>query len=422
MEIAIIGAGFTGLSAAYRLTSLGHKVTIFEKADKPGGLAVGFKDQSWEWTLEEHYHHLFTSDTSILNLAREVDHPIIFSGTKTSTLVNKTIVQLDSPSTLMKFSQLPILDRIRTGLVLAYLRFSPYWKPLEKVTAKNFLVKWMGKTSWEILWEPLFVGKFHAFADQISAAWFWARVKKRSQLLGYPRAGFLSLAQTIEDAIKRQGGKFVYNTSINQISKTGDTLTLMTDKNKKFEFNKVICTLPTTLFAKIVKGLPTSYRNRLKITKGLGAVNLVLSLKKTFLTDGTYWLNINDHHPFLALVEHTNFVSKTHYGGDNLLYIGNYLPPQHQYFKRSADQLINKFTPHLREINPQFRKSWIKKSWLFKAYFAQPVIPLNYSENILPFETPLEGLYLANMQQVYPWDRGTNYAVELGERVSRLID
>jgi len=31
-------------------------------------------------------------------------------------------------------------------------------------------------------------------------------------------------------------------------------------------------------------------------------------------------------------------------------------------------------------------------------------------------------LYLANMQQVYPWDRGTNYAVEIGEKVVKLVD
>lgn len=421
MEVAIIGAGFTGLAAAHRLTKLGHEVTIFEKADKPGGLAIGFKDKNWDWTLEEHYHHLFTSDTSILELARRVDHPIMFSRPKTSTLVNNEIVQLDSPITLIKFSYLPFLDRIRTGLVIAYLRFTPFWKPLEQVTAKKFLVKWMGKTSWKVLWEPLFVGKFHEAARQIPASWFWARIKKRSQSLGYPKGGFLPLAQSIEKKIKKQGGEFIYGTSIDQIKKTQKGLLLKTNTGEGMLFDKVVCTLSTPLFVKITKGLPKKYVDKLRPLKGLGAVNLVISLNDRFLSDGTYWLNVNDKHPFLAVVEHTNYQDKKHYGGDHLVYVGNYLPQDHVYFSMSAQELASVFMTDLQTINPEFGKNWIKKSWVFKAPFAQPVIPLNYSKQVPSLRTPIEGLYLANMQQVYPWDRGTNYAVELGEKVSRLI-
>lgn len=60
MKIAIIGAGFTGLSAAYQLLKQGHKVTIFEKDSQPGGLAVGYQEKKWDWTLEKHYHYWFT--------------------------------------------------------------------------------------------------------------------------------------------------------------------------------------------------------------------------------------------------------------------------------------------------------------------------------------------------------------------------
>ena len=36
---------------------------------------------------------------------------------------------------------------------------------------------------------------------------------------------------------------------------------------------------------------------------------------------------------------------------------------------------------------------------------------VNHSRNIPAIPTPLPGLWLASMSQVYPWDRGTNYAV-----------
>jgi hypothetical protein len=38
------------------------------------------------------------------------------------------------------------------------------------------------------------------------------------------------------------------------------------------------------------------------------------------------------------------------------------------------------------------------------------------------FKTPLKNVFLANMEQVYPWDRGTNYAVELGQKIARIAE
>ncbi len=140
------------------------------------------------------------------------------------------------------------------------------------------------------------------------------------------------------------------------------------------------------------------------------------------MKDNTYWLNIGSKHfPFLAIVEHTNFMDKKYYNNEHIVYVGNYLPLEHPYYKKDAVDLIREFYPYLKTINPEFDRKWINRAYLFKAPFAQPVIPLNYSKIIPSLETPIQGLYLANIQQVYPWDRGTNYAVELGEKVAKLV-
>jgi len=421
MKVGIIGAGFAGLSAAYNLSKRGVDVTVYERESVPGGLAIGFTEKRWKWSLEKHYHHWFVSDWAVRNLAQEVGHEVTFKRPKTSVYIDDERLQLDSPISLLRFSKLPLTERLRTGLVLAYLKFTPNWKALESITAERFLKKYGGKTSWEILWRPLFNKKFSKFSSEIPASWFWARIKKRSSSLGYPKGGFASFAKKLDRATKKLGAKFYYDTNVESIRGLSDKIVINTG-NKKDMFDKVICTLPSFLFIKVVKNLPEAYKKSLLNLQSIGAVNLILSLKKPFLVDGTYWLNINDlEFPFLAIVEHTNFMSKKYYNNEHLIYVGNYLPHEHEYYKREAEDLVKEFLPYLKKINPDFNKSWINKAYLFKAPFAQPIIPLNYSKILPKLETPIKGLYLANIQQVYPWDRGTNYAVELGEKVAELV-
>jgi protoporphyrinogen oxidase len=136
-----------------------------------------------------------------------------------------------------------------------------------------------------------------------------------------------------------------------------------------------------------------------------------------------YWISLPKREgiPFLALVEHTNMIDPSHYAGDHLLYLGDYLPPEHRYFDLSAEELLDEFAPHLAKFNPAFDRTWITGAWVHKAKYAQPVPPVGYLTMIPALRTPLPGLYFASMSQVYPWDRGTNFAVELGRKVAGMI-
>lgn len=417
MKIAIIGAGFTGLSAAISLSEMGHDVEIFEQLSNPGGLATGFKDSKWNWSLEHHYHHLFTSDLHILNLAKKVGHKIHFYFPKTATYYGGSISQLDSPISLLKFNKISLISRIRTGVGLAFLKFNPFWHPFELITAEKFIKIIMGQESWEVIWEPLFKGKFGKYSDQINLAWFWSRIYKRSVSLGYPEGGFLELAKSIDKYAQKLNVKIHYNTTVEKISDLDSGKLRIELKDQKSIFDKVICTLPVNVLSK----LNEKSINQTSSYKYLGAVNLVVALKEGFFKDNTYWLNVNDRSmPFLALVEHTNFIDSSKYNNDTLIYIGNYLEPDHPYFKLSEKELLDIFMPHLIKINPQMSHKSVRKSWIFKSYFAQPIIKTNYSKLVPKIKTNTPNLYLANMQQVYPWDRGTNYAVELGIKVANI--
>lgn len=425
MKIGIIGAGFTGLAAAYYLSKKGHEVILFEKDEKPGGLAIGYQEKGWDWTLESHYHHWFTNDKSVLDLAKEINHKVIIKRPKTSSFVDGGIFQLDSPISLLKFPKLNILNRVRMGIALAFLRYNPFWEPLENFYAEPYLKKIMGKTAYRKIWEPLMVNKLGKYSSKVSLAWFWARIYKRTESLAYPEGGFLNFAIHLEEKVKELGGKFYYNTEVKNISSNKSPKIIYSISNtqpKTQDFDKIIVTLPLSLFIKTAPSLPSTYIKKSKKLISIGAMNLVLRLKKPFLTDGTYWLNMCDlNSPVLAIVEHTNFMDKKHYNNEHLLYLGNYMETTDPRYKMSKVELLKLYSPWLQKISPDFQQSLID-SQLFHAPFAQPIITPKYSKRIPSFKTPLTNVFLANIQQVYPWDRGTNYAVELGMKVARLID
>ncbi len=425
MKVGIIGAGFTGLTAAYYLSKKGHDITVFEKDDKPGGLAVGYKEKGWLWTLESHYHHWFTNDKSVLALAQELDHKVIIRQPKTSSFVDGKIYQLDSPISLLKFPKLNFIDRIRTGVAIAFLRYNPFWKPLENFYAIPYLKKVMGETAYKKIWEPLMINKLGKYSREVSLAWFWARVFKRTQSLAYPEGGFLSFAQHIEKEVKKNGGRFFYNTEVKNLSSNKSPQIIFSISGTQPQtqnFDKVIVTLPLSLFTKITPSLPKKYIEKSQKLVSIGAMNLVLRMKKPFLKDNSYWINMCDiNSPILAIVEHTNFMNKKNYNNEHLLYLGNYMETSDKRFKLSEKELLKIYDPWLRKINPDYKSSIIDLK-LFKAPFAQPIITPRYSKIIPSIKTPLENIHLANIQQVYPWDRGTNYAVELGKKISNQYE
>jgi protoporphyrinogen oxidase len=187
--------------------------------------------------------------------------------------------------------------------------------------------------------------------------------------------------------------------------------------------DKVLVTLSPGVAAKMVTSLPKEYLEGLLRLKSMGAVVLTLSLKHQLSKEGYYWYNIpkSAGFPFLAVVEHTNYVSPENFGGEHIIYVGDYLEPEHEYFHLTKEELLEKFAPSLKKFNPDFDMSWVNKTWLYRAAYAQPVPLVNHSKNIPTIETPIEGLYFASMSQVYPWDRGTNFAVEIGRKAASLM-
>lgn len=426
-QIAIIGAGIGGMAAAYDLVQAGNQVTIFESSDGPGGLAAGFKEPHWEWSVEKYYHHWFASDQHILNLIKELGllDQVIFPRPYTVMVYKNRFYPFDSIPAAIMFPGLGWgINKIRFGLVGLFLRLTNNWKALEKVTVNDWMRKWAGDKVYELMWEPLMNGKFgEKYASQVNMAWMWARLKARTTRLGTFRGGFQNFSDQFAARLVEMGVQIRYSSKITQINPAGNGKVSLTVADQVSIFDQVLVTTSPGQMAALAPDLAKDYLEGLLSLKSMGAVVLVASLKNQLSTQGYYWYNIPKEagYPFLALVEHTNFVSADYFGGDHIIYMGDYLDPQHDYFQMSQEDLLERFMPALNRINPNFKPDWIKKSWLFKTKYAQPIPLLNHSRNIPSIQTPIPGLFFASMSQVYPWDRGTNFAVEIGRRAARIM-
>jgi protoporphyrinogen oxidase len=272
------------------------------------------------------------------------------------------------------------------------------------------------------MWKPLVFGKFGPYYKEVNMAWMWARLKARTTRLGTFEGGFQKFADLFAEKLREQRVEIRLGVGVKSV-KRGQDNNLIVDTGRKESFDKVMVTTSPNLMAKLCPDLPKDYLQGLLDLKSMGAVVMIMSLKRQLSQQGYYWFNIPKEagYPFLALVEHTNFVGSEHFGGDHIVYAGDYLEAGHEYFSMSEPQLLERFTPAFKKFNPAFERDWVKKVWVFKTNYAQPVPLVNHSKNIPAIETPIPGLYFASMSQVYPWDRGTNFAVEIGRRAAKML-
>ncbi|HYP39967.1 MAG TPA: NAD(P)/FAD-dependent oxidoreductase [Chloroflexia bacterium] len=424
MHIGVLGGGALGLTAAMRLAQRGAQVTVIEKEDMLGGLAAGFKVGDSGAYLEKFYHHIFRSDKEIQALITELGlgDKLEWHNTNTSTLYKGKMWKF-SPKDILLNYPLSLVNRVRMPAVMAYLKFTSNYKGLRKYTVAEWLPKWMGKQAYEVQFQPILRGKFHDHFDEIAMPWFWSRVHERSFDLGYMRGGFQQVYERMGEEINKAGGVINLGTAVTRITPIeGDKTRVETDKGDTYTFDKVIFAMATKLFLRLTEGLPDAYRQKYDWGAALGAHVVILSLNQTLMKP-VYWLNINDPgYPFLVAVEHTNMVPPSEYGGRHLLYLGNYLPMDHRYFKQPDKEVVAEFLPHLKRLNPNFTEDWVTERRVFKAPFAQPVVTRDYEAHIPPLKTPLPNVYLGNMFQVYPQDRGQNYSIKLANKLAAMID
>lgn len=428
-KVAVIGGGFAGLAAAHELVQQGIEPIVFEGDPSLGGLAGSFLVKGHN--LEKFYHHWFNNDLHVMEMIKELgaEDNILLRSSNTGMYFAKSFFKLSSPLDVLRFTPLSFINRIRLGLLVLKARKVKHWEPLEGLTAEEWLISLCGRKVYEVVWEPLLRGKFGPYAKEISAVWFWnklklrggSRGKKGAEQLAYFQGGFAHLAELMATGIVKAGGSIHVSTPVESLIVENGEAVGVKAGGKEYYTDAVLATPALPIIAKMVAPHTTrQYVKSLEKIEYLANICLVLELDRSL--SKIYWLNVNDvNFPFVGIIEHTNFEPPESYSGRHIVYLSKYLPADHEMYRMTPEQVLEVSIPHIQRMFPEFRREWIQDFHLWKARYSQPIVVKHYSKLIPDYKTPIPGLFISSMAQVYPEDRGTNYAIRDGRKVGKIV-
>ena len=435
MRAVVIGAGVGGLAAAYELAKQGHAVHLVEASPVLGGQVRTFEIGGGR--IESFYHHLFRSDTVIAELIEELGlgEDLEWRESKVGMLVEGRIFRFTGALDLLRFTPVSLLTRLRLGLSALWLRRVADWERYEGQRAAEWIRRRAGREGYERVWGPLLRAKFGRHAPDVAMPWFWSKIYLRfasreggplaKEQLGYLSGSFGRMVDALTAAIEARGGTVMAGRPVRRVvvedgRATGVELEPAEPDGEPelLPADVVIATVASGILARLAPELGEEYRALLEGVDYQWATVLVMALDQPL--SEIYWLTATDDDcPFVVAVEQTNFRSPAEYGGKHIAYFSNYADPGDPVIEEDATQVLDRYEPYIRRINPSFDRTWIDSLWLFKDRSGQPIVHHRYAETIAPHRTPVEGLYLANNTQLYPEDRGQNYTMRMSIEVAR---
>lgn len=427
-RIAVVGGGLAGLVAADRILSAGHSVTVFEKYPDAGGL-VGTFSVGGE-ALERFYHHLFTSDLDYVSLAAELglDGEIDWLPSRMGFYAAGRLFPFGTPASLLRFSPLGLKGRAELVLSTLRLRGIRDWRGLEGETAFGWLRRNGYGRVLDVVWGPLLTQKYGRRAEEVGLVWLWGKIALRTrsrdrtglgERLGYMKGSFGRVVEALLARIRSAGGEVRPSRPV-RLATRSDARWSVDFRGGSETFDLVLSTVAIPELLRVVPDLPDETRERWSAVSYAHALCPVLVLDRPLTP--FYWTNVGDvGMPFGGFIEHTNYVPASRYGGHHVVYLSDYVLPDDPKWAMPDRDLWELYLPAVSRLAPAFAGAKVLERRIFRAEYAQPIVGTHYSRVLPPIRTGLPGLYSAAMAQVYPEDRGQNYAVRIAREAAAAL-
>jgi protoporphyrinogen oxidase len=453
-NIAIIGSGFLGLTLALRLAEAGKQVTVYESAPEIGGLASAWQIGDVVW--DKHYHVTLLSDAFTRKIVEEIGLGDEFEWVETRTgfYTDGKLVSMSNALEFLQFPPLDLIGKFRLGATIFYASRVKDWKRLEAISVEDWLTKLSGKKTFEKMWKPLLKAKLGEAYKETSAAFIWATIQRlyaarnsglKREMFGYVRGGYGRVLGKFGEHLRAKGVEFRLNSRVEKIEKIEDKVRISTSETREnyqaeiqsnllqnfsqvsvrsistaaesfSEFDKVILTCPSNVAAKILPQLSAEEKATLSNIKYQGIVCASVLMKKS-LSD-FYVTNITDETPFTGIIEMSALVDKSEFGGNALVYLPKYVAPDDELFEKADDEIRETFLAALEKMYSHFRRADVLEFKVSRVRQVFALSTLNYSDNVPPFKTSLENVFLVNSAQITNGTLNVNETVALAERAS----
>lgn len=435
MKVVVIGAGAMGLAAAYRAAKNGHDVDLVEAAREPGGMAGHFDFAGV--SLERFYHFVCKTDYPTFALLEElgIRHKLKWRKTSMGFFNGDRLYRWGDPIALLRFPLLNPIEKLRYGLFAFTCVRRNAWPALEQESAKNWIVRWCGSSVYNFLWKPLFDHKFYEYADNISAAWIWTRIRRigRSRRsifqeeLGYIEGGSITLVNALMDAIRNYGGRVHLGHPAQEVLTeldqrggrrvAGVRTGTPEGSTRHFSADAVISTAPTPLVSRLVPDLPEEWKLRYEAIHNIGVICVIFKLARSVTPH--FWVNISE--PDLEIPGIIEFTNLRDIGGGSILYVPYYMPVTQPRFSWPDDRLLDEAFECLRRVNPSLTRADIVATKVARLRYGQPICEPGFASKIPPIQTPIVGLQIADTCYYYPEDRGIAESVRLGSEMASRV-
>lgn len=423
-KLIVLGAGPMGLAAAYEALKRGYDVDLLEADDRPGGMAAHFDFDGM--SIERFYHFCCLSDHDTLDMLAELNMPDAMNwvSTKMGFYLDGQLIRWGDPVALVTAPKIDLITKVRYGVQMFLSTKRSDWERLDRISAKDWFTGWAGEAAYDKLWRRLLELKFFQYADSISAAWIWQRIKRlgnsRKSLLeerlGYIEGGSETLMNALAAAIEERGGRIHYKTPAESFLIQDGAVTGVAAGGAQFHAPNVISTIPTPYVSKLFGEAHADLRQPYARIKNIGVV-CVLHKLKCPITDN-FWVNISD--PSIDIPGFVEF-SNLRPTDDHVVYVPYYMPQDHEKFARDDTFFIEESYAYLRQVNPELTEDDRIASHVGRLRYAQPVCETGFKDMIPDPVTPVKGLQIADTCFYYPEDRGVSESIRYARRLAASI-
>lgn len=421
---AIIGGGMLGMTLALRLSVQGYKVTIYESAEKAGGLASSWNMDGVVW--DKFYHVILMSDLNTRKILKEIglENELNWVETKTGFYSDGKLYSMSNLVEFFKFPPINLIDKFRLGLTIFAASKIKNWEKLETIPVADWLTKWSGKRVFEKIWLPLLKAKLGDNYKNTSAAFIWATIQRmyaarksglKKEMFGYVTGGYEKIISRFAEHLANAGVTIKYNSKVKAVNKhLSQKIEIVCEDNSSAIFDNVISTLSSKESVIIAHQLSELEKQQHSNVKYLGVICPSVLLKKSI--SPFYVTNITDNWPpFTGIIEMTALIDKKETNGNHLIYLPKYLNPGDELFSKNEKELKDLFLGSLYKMYPYLSEDDLYFWGVSKARIVFALPTINYSKKLPGVTTSLGNYYIINSAQIINGTLNVNETIQVAE-------